>query len=80
MERDFYYLLPDGINTADNMKVGCDFLSRQTGHSYTSGTFRNLVRKGVIKKLNRITHSIMTKSDANEKTTLPTSQFIDCGR
>ena len=75
MEQEFYYLLPDGINSADNMKEGCKFLSRQTGHIYTSGTFRNLVRKGVIKKLNRITHSIMTKSDASKETTLQTCQL-----
>lgn len=64
MERDFYYLLPDGINTADNMKEGCEFLSRQTGHTYNGRTFRNLIKKGVIKKLNKVTHSIATKSDA----------------
>lgn len=68
MERDFYFLLPDGINTADTMKEGCEILTRQTGHKYSSPTFKNLLRKGVIKRLTRDNNSIITQSDAEEKT------------
>jgi hypothetical protein len=74
MERDFYFLLPDGINTAETMKEGCEKMSIKAGHPIYSSTFRNLMHKGVIKKMNKITHSIMTDCDAKE-TTLPTCQL-----
>jgi hypothetical protein len=69
MEREFYFLLPDGINTVDSMKEGCEKLTEQTGHTYSSHTFRNLLRKGVIKKLTRINYDIIANSDVRNNET-----------
>jgi hypothetical protein len=78
-QRDWYYLLPDGINTADNMKEAREQMERQTGNFVSSWTFRDLVRKGVIKKLNRVNYSKLSQGYAEEKT-LQTCQFTNGGR
>lgn len=67
-ERDWCYLLPDRKTTAVNMKIGRQILSEQTGNHYSPETFRNLVRKGVIIKINIDTNSILSQSDADKKT------------
>lgn len=63
-QRDWVYLLPDG-EKAENMKVGRLILSEKTGHNFSSETFRNLVKKGVIKKVTRFNDSITPLSDAS---------------
>jgi peroxiredoxin len=66
-QRDWIYLLPGG-QSAENMKVGRTILSEQSGHSFSSESFRSLVKKGVIKKIKRFDYSITTQSDATTKT------------
>ncbi len=63
-QRDWIYLLPGG-QSAENMKAGRMILSEQSGHSFSSESFRSLVKKGVIKKINRIDYSITTLSNAS---------------
>jgi hypothetical protein len=65
MERDFYYLLPDGITMADNMKEGCEILSKQRGYNFGTHSFRLYVKNGIIKKINRNINSITLESDAD---------------
>jgi hypothetical protein len=69
-QRDWIYLLPGG-KTAENMKTGRKILSEQSGHNFSSESFRNLVKKGVIKKINRINDRITPLSDASYNT-IPT--------
>jgi predicted transcriptional regulator len=59
-QRNWLYLLPDG-RTAENKKEVCELLE------LSSGYFRSLVKKGVIRKTNRITHGITPKGDATEQ-------------
>ena len=66
-QRDWIYLLPGG-EAAEDMKSGRLILSEQSGHSFSSESFRSLVKKGVIKKINRFDYSITTLSDATTKT------------
>lgn len=80
MEKDYLYLLPDGINTVETMREGCEQLSKQKGHPFSSKSFRLLVKKGIVLKINRGTNGIILKSDASKETTLSTSQLIDGGR
>ena len=61
--RVWVYQLPSG-EIAENMKEGRTFMSRSTGHNFSSESFRSLVKKGVIKKITRITDSITPQSDA----------------
>jgi hypothetical protein len=63
-QRDWIYLLPGG-QSAENMKAGRMILSEQSGHNFSSESFRSLVKKGVIKKINRFDYSITTLSDAS---------------
>ena len=63
-QRDWIYLLPGG-QSAENMKAGRTILSDQSGHSFSSESFRSLVKKGVIKKINRFDYSITTQSNAS---------------
>ena len=63
-QRDWIYLLPGG-QSAENMKAGRMILSEQSGHSFSSESFRSLVKKGVIKKINRFDYSITPLSDAS---------------
>jgi hypothetical protein len=65
-QRDWIYLLPGG-EAAENMKSGRSILSEQSGHSFSSESFRSLVKKGVINKINRFDYSITTLSDATTK-------------
>lgn len=44
------YLLPDG-QTATNMKEGTERMSKIKGYKISSKTFRDLVKAGVIKKI-----------------------------
>jgi hypothetical protein len=69
-QRDWIYLLPGG-QSAENMKVGRLILSEQSGHNFSSESFRSLVKKGVIKKITRFDDSITPLSDANNNT-IPT--------
>jgi len=62
-QRDWIYLLPGG-QSAENMKAGRMILSQQSGHSFSSESFRSLVKKGVIKKINRFNDSITPQSNA----------------
>jgi hypothetical protein len=62
-QRDWIYLLPGG-QTAENMKSGRMILSEESGHTFSSESFRSLVKKGVIKKINRIIRSITPQSNA----------------
>jgi hypothetical protein len=71
VQRDWLYLLPGGF-TAENMKSGRTILSEESGHDFSSESFRSLVKKGVIKKINRIIDSITPQSDARN-TTNPTA-------
>lgn len=64
LQRDWLYLLPGG-QRAENMKSGRIILSEQSGHNFSSETFRHLVKKGVIKKINRMETSMTPPSDAN---------------
>ena len=66
-QRDWIYLLPGG-QSAENMKAGRMILSEQSGHNFSSESFRSLVKKGVIKKIDRIDYSIITQSDASTRT------------
>ena len=66
-QRDWIYLLPGG-QSVENMKAGRMILSEQSGHSFSSESFRSLVKKGVIKKIDRIDYSIITQSDATTRT------------
>jgi len=68
-ERTWVYLLPDGITTAENMLQGCEKMREQTGHKFSAEAFRSLVRKDVIIKINKITHSIYSKENASKETT-----------
>jgi hypothetical protein len=43
-DRDWIYLLPGG-KSAENMKTGRIILSEQSGHSFTSESFRSLFIK-----------------------------------
>ena len=63
-QRDWLYLLPGG-QKAENMLAGKMILSDQSGHSFSSESFRSLVKKGVIKKINRIDNSVTPQSNAN---------------
>ena len=63
-QRDWIYLLPGG-QSAENMKAGRLILSEQSGHSFSSESFRSLVKKGVIKKITRFDDSITPQSDAS---------------
>jgi hypothetical protein len=45
-QRDWIYLLPGGA-AAENMKAGRTILSEQSGHSFSSESFRNLFIKNV---------------------------------
>ena len=67
IQRDWIYLLPGG-QSAENMKAGRLILSEQSGHSFSSESFRSLVKKGVIKKINRFDDSITPQSDATNNT------------
>lgn len=51
--RDWYYQLPNG-QTAVDMKEGREILSKESGHNFSSESFRNLVKKGIIKKVTKI--------------------------
>ena len=62
--RDWIYLLPGG-ETAENMKEGREKMSIRSGHHFSSESFRSLVKKGVIKKMNRMEERITPRSDAN---------------
>ena len=66
-QRDWIYLLPGG-EAAENMKAGRTILSEQSGHNFSSESFRSLVKKGVIKKINRFDYSITTLSNATSRT------------
>ncbi len=66
-QRDWIYLLPGG-EAAEDMKSGRLILSEQSGHSFSSESFRSLVKKGVIKKINRFDDSITPQSDATNNT------------
>ena len=66
-QTDWIYILPGG-QSAENMKTGRLILSEQSGHSFSSESFRSLVKKGVIKKIDRIDYSIITQSDASTRT------------
>jgi hypothetical protein len=66
-QRDWFYLLPGGLS-AENMKAGRLILSEQSGHSFSSESFRSLVKKGVIKKVNRNVERITPQSNASNKT------------
>jgi hypothetical protein len=70
-QRDWFYLLPGG-QAAENMKAGRMILSEESGHNFSSESFRNLVKKGVIKKINRISNSMTPLSNASN-TTNPTA-------
>ncbi len=63
-QRDWIYLLPGG-QSAEDMKAGRMILSEQSGHSFSSESFRSLVKKGVIKKINRFNDSITPQSNAS---------------
>ena len=63
IQRDWIYPLPGG-QSAENMKAGRMILSQQSGHSFSSESFRSLVKKGVIKKINRFNDSITPQSNA----------------
>ena len=63
-QRDCIYLLPGG-QSAENMKAGRTILSEQSGHRFSSESFRSLVKKGVIKKITRFDDSITPLSDAS---------------
>ena len=67
-QRDWIYLLPGG-EAAEDMKSGRLILSQQSGHSFSSESFRSLVKKGVIKKINRFDDSITPLSDASNTKT-----------
>jgi hypothetical protein len=69
-QRDWIYLLPGG-ESAEDMKSGRLILSEQSGHNFSSESFRSLVKKGVIKKITRFDNSITPQSDATYNT-LPT--------
>jgi hypothetical protein len=45
-QRDWIYLLPGG-QSAENMKAGRMILSEQSGHSFSSESFRSLFIKNV---------------------------------
>ena len=45
-QRDWIYLLPGG-EAAEDMKSGRIILSEQSGHSFSSESFRNLFIKNV---------------------------------
>jgi hypothetical protein len=62
-QRDWFYLLPGG-QSAENMKSGKMILSEESGHNFSSESFRSLVKKGVIKKITRINRSITPQSNA----------------
>lgn len=66
-QRDWFYLLPGG-QSAENMKSGRMILSEESGHNFSSESFRSLVKKGVIKKIYRINRSITPQSDAGNTT------------
>ena len=66
-QRDWIYLLPGG-QSAENMKAGRTILSEQSGHRFSSESFRSLVKKGVIKKITRFDDSITPQSDATNNT------------
>ena len=66
-QRDWIYLLPGG-QSAENMKAGRLILGEQSGHSFSSESFRSLVKKGVIKKIKRFDDSITPQSDAKNNT------------
>ena len=66
-QRDWIYLLPGG-QSAENMKAGRTILSEQSGHRFSSESFRSLVKKGVIKKITRFDNSITPQSDATNNT------------
>jgi hypothetical protein len=65
-QRDWLYLLPGG-QSAENMKSGRMILSEESGHDFSSESFRHLVKNGVIKKINRINDCIIPQSDAINK-------------
>jgi len=65
--RDWIYLLPGG-DTAGNMKEGWEKMSKRAGHSFSSESFRSLVKKGVIKKISKLEKRITPRSDANNTT------------
>ena len=67
-QRDWIYLLPGG-QSAENMKAGRMILSEQSGHRFSSESFRSLVKKGVIKKIKRFDYSITPLSDASNTKT-----------
>ena len=62
-QRDWCYLLPDG-QLAPDMKEGCKIMATLKGHSFSSESFRFLVRNGVIKKVTIEGGSRKTRSDA----------------
>ncbi len=70
-QRDWIYLLPGG-QSAENMKAGRLIIGEQSGHSFSSESFRSLVKKGVIKKITRFDNSITPLSDATNNT-IPTA-------
>jgi hypothetical protein len=66
-ERNWLYLLPSG-ETAENMKEGCEKIQLATGHNFSADNFRNLVRKEVVIKIDKITYCKIPTRDATEKT------------
>lgn len=72
-ERDWLYLLPSG-ETAENMMQGRKLLEKQTGEFITSWLFRTLVKKGVIKKVNRYTNDIISQGNVRNNKEAGTSR------
>lgn len=62
-QRDWYYLLPSG-ETAENMKDARELMEIQSGSFISSWTFRELVKKGTIKKVNRSNNSNISQGYA----------------
>jgi hypothetical protein len=67
-ERNWYYLLPTGERAGD-MKEACEILERNTGHFWSSQSFRTLVKKNVVKKMKKSTNCIASESNANDNNT-----------
>jgi hypothetical protein len=57
------------------MLEGCEKMRQATGHNFSAENFRNLVRKEVVIKIDKITHCKISKRDASKEKTLPTRQL-----
>lgn len=67
-QRDWIYLLPSG-ETAKDMREGCQLMAENLRHRFGSHSFRLLVKKGVIKQIEKNYLPISANSDGNFSTT-----------